>query len=93
MRVGVQGSGDIYGPASMTAYGCRGGTFELTLIAKGSPVTVRLDNGHVAQERALAPEEIWRASVPAVGPEGVCTLAIAPSGIVGSTRFEYVPGF
>ncbi len=44
-RVGVQGSGDIYGPASMIAYGCRGGTFELTLIAKGSPVTVRLDNG------------------------------------------------
>ena len=92
-RVGVQGSGDIYGPASMTAYGCRGGTFELTLIAKGSPVTVRLDNGQSSQERALAPEEIWRASVPAVGPEGVCTLAIAPSGIVGSTRFEYVPGF
>jgi Dolichyl-phosphate-mannose-protein mannosyltransferase len=92
-RLGVQGSGDIYGPASMTAYGCHGGTFELTLIAKGSPVTVRLDNGHSAQERALAPEEIWRASVPAIGPEGVCTLAIAPSGIVGSTRFEYVPGF
>ena len=68
-RVGVQGNGDIYGPASMTAYGCRGGTFELTLIAKGSPVTVRLDNGQSPQERALAPEEIWRASVPAVGPE------------------------
>ena len=40
--VGVQGSGDIHGPASMTAYNCSGGTFELTLIAKGSPVTVRL---------------------------------------------------
>ena len=61
VRAGVQGSGDIYGPASMTVYGCRGGTFELTLIAKGSPVTVRLDNGHVTQERTLAPEEIWRA--------------------------------
>ena len=91
-RTGVQGSGDIYGPASMIAYGCRAGTFEVTLIAKGSPVTVRLDNGQSAQEHALAPEEIWRASVPAVG-EGVCTLSIAPSGIVGSTRFEYVPGF
>ena len=68
-------------------------TFELTLIAKGSPVTVRLDNGHDTQERTLAPEEIWRASVPAIGPEGLCTLTIAPSGIVGSTRFEYVPGF
>jgi hypothetical protein len=93
VRTGVQGSGDIYGPASMTAYGCRGGTFELTLIAKGSPVTVRLDNGQSTQEHTLAPEEIWRPSIPAVGPEGVCTLAIAPSAIVGSTRFDYVPGF
>jgi hypothetical protein len=93
VRTGVQASGDIYGPASITAYGCRGGTFELTLIAKGSPVTVRLDNGQSTQEHELAAEEIWRPSIPAVGPEGVCTLAVTPSGIVGSTRFEYVPGF
>lgn len=92
VRTGVQASGDIYGPASMIVYGCSGGTFELTLIAKGSPVTVRLDNGQSVQERTLAPEEIWRPSVPAVGPAGVCSLAIGPSGIVGSTRFEYVPG-
>ena len=92
VRTGVQGSGDIYGPASMIVYGCGGGTIELTLIAKGSPVTVRLDNGQSVQERALAPEEIWRPSVPAVGSAGVCSLAVAPSGIVGSTRFEYVPG-
>lgn len=92
VREGVQGSGDIYGPASMTVYGCSGGTFELTLIAKGSPVTVRLESGPSIQERTLAPQEIWRPSAPAAGPNGVCTLAIAPSGIVGSTRFEYVPG-
>ena len=92
VRTGVQGNGDIYGPASMTVYGCSGGTFELTLIAKGTPATVRLDNGQSAQERTLAPEEIWRPSVPAVGPAGICSLAITPSIIVGSTRFEYVPG-
>ena len=92
VRTGVQGNGDIYGPASMVAYGCTGGTFELTLIAKGSPVTIRLDNGHTAQERTLAAEEIWRPSVPAVGQGGVCSLGIGPSGIVGSTRFEYLPG-
>ena len=92
VRAGVQGSGDIYGPASMTAYGCRGGTFELTLIAKGSPVTVRLESGQSSQERTLAAQEIWRPSMPAGGPNGVCTLAIIPSSIVGSTRFEYVPG-
>ncbi len=92
VRAGVQGNGDIYGPASMTVYGCSGGTFELTLIAKGTQATVRLDNGQSSQERTLAPEEIWRPSVPAVGPAGICSLAITPSVIVGSTRFEYVPG-
>ncbi|MEP7334440.1 MAG: glycosyltransferase family 39 protein [Actinomycetota bacterium] len=91
-REGVQGSGDIYGPASMIAYGCRGGTFELTLIAKGSPVTVRLDSGQSPQEQTIPAEGIWRPSVPAVERDGVCRLGITPSGIVGSTRFEYVPG-
>lgn len=88
--VGVQGSGDIHGPASMTAYNCSGGTFELTLIAKGSPVTVRLQSGPAVVERTLAPEEIWQPSVPASETAGVCTLAVTPSGLVGSTRFEYV---
>jgi hypothetical protein len=92
VRTGVQGNGDIYGPASLTVYGCTGGTFELTLIAKGTPATVRLDNGQSTQEQTIAAEEIWRPSVPAVGPGGVCTLAVTPSVIVGSTRFEYVPG-
>ena len=89
---GVQGSGDIYGPASLTAYGCIGGTFELTLIAKGSPVTVRLESGPTTVERTLAPEEIWRPSVPAAGESGVCALALTPTGLVGSTRIEYVRG-
>jgi 4-amino-4-deoxy-L-arabinose transferase-like glycosyltransferase len=87
---GVQGSGDIYGPARLTAYGCIGGTFELTLIAKGSPVTVQLASGDNRLERTLAPNEIWRPSVPAAGESGVCALALTPSGLVGSTRFEYV---
>ena len=89
----MQGNGDIYGPASMIAYGCRGGTFELTLIAKGSPVTVRLDNGHSHAGAGAGPRGDLARVRPGLGPEGVCTLAIAPSGIVGSTRFEYVPGF
>ena len=88
--VGVQGSGDIHGPASMTAYNCSGGTFELTLIAKGSPVTVRLESGLATVERTLAPEEVWQPSVPASETGGVCALAVTPSGLVGSTRIEYV---
>jgi Dolichyl-phosphate-mannose-protein mannosyltransferase len=92
IRAGFQGNGDIYGPASMIAYHCTGGTFELTLIAKGAPVTVRLDTGQAVRERTIPAQGIWRPSIPAADPAGVCTLAIAPTGIVGSTRFEYVPG-
>ena len=64
----------------------------MTLIAKGSPVTVQLDNGQSIQEHAIPAEGILRPSVPALGPGGVCTLEITPSNIIGSTRFEYVPG-
>ena len=91
-RAGVQAAGDIYEKATMVVYGCRGGSFELTLVAKGAPVTVRLDNGQSIQEHAIPAEGILRPSVPALGPGDVCTLEITPSSIIGSTRFEYVPG-
>jgi len=92
VRAGIHANGDIYEAGSLVVYGCRGGTFELTLIAKGAPVTVRLDNGQSIQEHAIPAEGILRPSMPAEGPGGVCTLVVTPSGIVGSTRFEYVPG-
>jgi hypothetical protein len=88
---GVQWSGDIVGPASLAVYGCTGGTFELTLIAKGAPVEVRLETGAATLEHAFAPGEVWRPSVPAP-VAGLCTLTLTPSGIVGSTRLEYIPG-
>ena len=90
VTVGVPASGDISQHASMTVYQCTGGTFELTLIAKEAPVIVRLESAAAVFERTLAPEEIWRPSVPASETAGVCSLAVASSGIVGSTRFEYV---
>jgi Dolichyl-phosphate-mannose-protein mannosyltransferase len=90
--IGVQGSGDIYSNASITKYGCIGGRFEATFIAKGAPVTVRLDSGATQVEKTLQPEEIWRPSVPASSETSTCQMSIAPSGLVGSTRLEYVPG-
>ena len=86
---GVQAVGDIYGPATMTVYDCPGGSFELTLIAKGAPVTVRLETGGQTLERTLQAEEIWRPSI-AVAAGSICALALTPSGLVGSTRFEFV---
>jgi hypothetical protein len=89
---GVQGSGDIYGPARLTAYGCTLGSFELTLIAKGAPVDVRIGTHGGGAERTLAPGEIWRPSVPATPLDGTCTLEVGATGLIGSTRFEFVRG-
>ena len=89
VQTGVQGSGDIHGPARLVAYGCTGGSFELTLVAKGAPVTVDYRAGTLGTIE-LAPEQVVNASIPASAVDGVCTLELEPSGIVGSTRVAYV---
>lgn len=86
---GVQGSGDIYGPARLVAYDCTGGHFQLTLVAKGAPVTVGYRAAKVGTIE-LAPEQVVDTAIPSVPVDGVCTLALTPSGLVGSTRFEFV---
>jgi hypothetical protein len=86
---GVQGSGDIYGPARMTAYACTEGAFALTLVAKGAPVTVTLQSGANRVEHTLAAEEVWSPTVPAAPQDGRCVLDLTPTGLVGSTKFEF----
>lgn len=90
---GVQGSGDIYGPASMTVYGCDSGALQLTLVAKGAPVTVALTrNGEQYRVLELAAEEVWNGDVPPLPSGGTCTFGLEPSGLVGSTRFQFARG-
>ena len=90
VQEGVQASGDIYGPASLTAYGCEGGAFQLTLVAKGAPVAVELRRaGSTYTTLQLAAEQVWNGDVPAVPSEGTCRLDLIPSGLVGSTRFQF----
>jgi hypothetical protein len=48
-----------------------------------------LQSGANRVERTLAPEEVWSPSVPGAPVDGRCTLDLTPSGIVGSTRFEF----
>jgi hypothetical protein len=87
---GVQGSGDIYGPAQLIAYACDGGVLQLTLVAKGAPVTVELGRGGQSfQTLQLAPEQVWNGEVPALPIGGVCVFDVIPSGLVGSTRFAF----
>jgi hypothetical protein len=90
---GVQGSGDIYGPARLVAYGCDRGALQLTLVAKGAPVSVELTrDDQPFQTLQLAAEQVWNGEVPAQPREGVCSFGVNPSGLVGSTRFQFARG-
>jgi hypothetical protein len=90
---GVQGSGDIHGPAQLIAYGCDRGALQLTLVAKGAPVSVELTRGDQPfQTLQLAAEQVWNGEVPAAPVNGVCSFGVNPSGLVGSTRFQFARG-
>jgi hypothetical protein len=91
---GVRANGDIYGSAALTAWDCREGTFEVTIVNKGaSRVEVKRD-GAVVQTTELAPDQTWSVDIPASLPEqpragGTCGFEFAADGLVGSTRFRF----
>ena len=91
---GVRANGDIYGEATISAWDCREGTFEMTLINKGSTRLEIKRDGVVVQERPLQPDETVSADIPASEPEqpragGVCVFQVASDGLLGSTRFRF----
>jgi hypothetical protein len=92
---GLQVNGDIYATvtARLVAYGCRTGTFRLTLIIK-QPETVEIHvNGRLARRLTFAePAPSWHGEFPASGRGGACTLEVTPTGLVGTTVFEFDRG-
>ncbi|HEY6961503.1 MAG TPA: glycosyltransferase family 39 protein [Gaiellaceae bacterium] len=89
---GVKPNGDILGSASVTAYGCRGGSLQLTLLPKSTDVvTVSLD-GAVVLRRRIANLAYWNGTVP-VPPthhSDVCHFTVAGGLLLGSTRIAFV---
>ncbi len=89
---GLQVNGDIYATitARLAAYACDRGTFRLTLIPK-QPETVEIRvNGRLARKldfRSAVPS--WHGDFPASGGGGECTLEITPTGLLGTTVFEF----
>lgn len=89
---GLQVNGDIYATitARLAAYACDKGTFRLTLIPK-QPETVEIRvNGRLARKldfRSAVPS--WHGDFPASGGGGECTLEITPTGLLGTTVFEF----
>jgi hypothetical protein len=91
---GVRANGDIYGEATITAWDCREGTFELTIVNKGATRLEIKRDGEVEQETALAPDQTFSADIPASAPEqprsgGTCVFQVSSDGLLGSTRFRF----
>jgi len=92
---GLQVNGDVYGTVTgrLVAYGCTTGTFRITLIVK-QPQTVELRvNGALVRKLSFAQATpSWHADLPASGRGGMCTLEVAPTGLLGTTVFEFDRG-
>jgi Dolichyl-phosphate-mannose-protein mannosyltransferase len=91
---GTQPNGDITGgKASITAYGCRGGQLQLTLLPKSSSgVSIYLD-GKLAVHATFHGQPYWNgtAYVPPNFRSDVCQFTIKPDGLLlGSTRIAFV---
>lgn len=90
---GLEPNGDILEPIRVNVYACGPGQLELTLLGKqGTPVEIDLD-GVPALRLELASETVWSGSIPTpAGANGRqrCTFEIRSTGLVGSTRIEFV---
>ncbi|HUG65203.1 MAG TPA: hypothetical protein VMK83_08300 [Gaiellaceae bacterium] len=92
---GLRPNGDLHGGESalIEVFACGPGELQLTLLGKqGLPTRIRL-GGAVLAERAIVPEAIWRAAVPAppgADGSGRCVYELETEGLVGSTRLEFV---
>jgi hypothetical protein len=86
-------NGDIYGggAASMTVFDCGPGALQLTLLVK-EPQTVDLQrNGRLWRRLRFGAPTTWRGGMPAARPTrgGQCSFTIRPTGLLGTTVFEF----
>lgn len=91
-------NGDVNAGAAgrLDAYGCRDGTFVVTLIVKQPETIVIRVNGEEAKRLEFPspkPEESWHGEFPVSGHNGdLCTLEVAPTGLIGTTVFQFDRG-
>ena len=90
---GLKPNGDIVQPVRMFVYACGPGSLELTLLGKqGTPVKIDV-NGVTTMRVTPAAGTVWTGSVPApASADGTtrCTFDLRSTGLVGSTRIEFV---
>ncbi len=88
---GFQPNGDLYGPASVTAFDCAGGELHLTLLPKATrELQIFLDSRRVLKVNiAGLPSYHATIEVPADHPRSACKFTIAGDGLLGSTVVEF----
>ena len=90
---GLEPNGDISGEARLVAYDCKSGTFSVTLLIKqAETVDISIDGNPVRHLEFPGPTT-WHGDLPV--PEragGTCTLTVKPTGLVGTTVFEFHRG-
>jgi hypothetical protein len=94
---GLQGGGDIYGTTEgrLIAYGCKRGTFLITLLIKDVETIDLRVNGKLVRRLNYPPPArytVWRGRLPVTGAGGTCTLEVAPTGLLGTTVFAFERG-
>jgi hypothetical protein len=98
--LGQKTNGDVYKNerATLIAYGCHGGTWQLTLIPKEAGDVLILQDGKLLGRAAFtstqaAQNAFVNLDLPVRAHRGdTCRLDVEPSGLVGTTRFAYAPG-
>jgi len=89
---GLQVNGDIYGTvtARLAAYACDVGTFRLTLIPKqAETVEIRVNGRLVRRLEFASAASSWHGDFAADGRGGECTLEVTPTGLLGTTVFQF----
>ncbi len=88
---GLFENGDVAHEATLTAYGCRTGTFDAVLLVKEpQTVSVFLD-GRLVERQAFPAATTWHPQVRVRGAseDRVCKLKVVSNGLLGTTRFAF----
>ena len=91
VKSNFQANGDIYVPASVTVYDCRGGQLQLTLLPKATKVVRVTLNGKPVLTQSIAGLKFWNGTVtvpPSAQPR-TCVFTITGQTLLGSTVVKF----
>jgi hypothetical protein len=88
---GVKPNGDMLGEGDLTAYDCRGGQLQLTLLPKSTDLLEIDLNGRRVLRRQIAGAPSWHGTiaVPVAQQSQICQFRIIGGALLGSTVLDF----